>query len=80
MVCAVLIPLSFSSRFMRVTAAARPIDMAKMGSRLLSRWSILLYDMASRINELRYDVLVRHGCSGKVCCTGLEVVEKDKAA
>jgi hypothetical protein len=54
--------------------------MAKMGSRLLSRWSILLYDMASRINELRYDVLVRHGCSGKVCCTGLEVVDKDKAA
>jgi hypothetical protein len=35
MVCAVLCPLSFSSRFMRVTAAARPIDTAKMGSRLL---------------------------------------------
>jgi hypothetical protein len=35
MLCAVLLPVSFSSRFIRVIAAARPIDMAKMGSRRL---------------------------------------------
>lgn len=38
MLCAVLLPFSFSSRFMRVAAAARPIDKAKMGSRLLSSY------------------------------------------
>jgi hypothetical protein len=31
----VLLPCSFSSRFIRVKAAARPIEMAKMGSRRL---------------------------------------------
>ena len=33
------LPFSFSSRFIRVKAAARPIDMAKRGSRRLHRLS-----------------------------------------
>lgn len=35
MLCCVVLPFSFSSRFMRVAAAARPMEMAKMGSRRL---------------------------------------------
>jgi hypothetical protein len=40
MLCAVLLPFSFSSRFMRVPAAAKPMAMAKMGSRRLVKWLV----------------------------------------
>jgi hypothetical protein len=61
MLCAVLLPVSFSSRFIRVIAAARPIDMAKMGSRRLFLISGGLRNSCEG-NELGYDKLVRHGC------------------
>jgi hypothetical protein len=60
MLCAVLRPFSFSSRFMRVTAAARPIDTAKMGSRLLICGLELHLEPLKNCDELGYDVLVRH--------------------
>jgi hypothetical protein len=74
----VLLPFSFSSRFMRVTAAARPIDTAKIGSRLLFGKSVLLRELGKRRNELGYNVLVRHGCMEKfISSKHLGVVNED---
>jgi hypothetical protein len=55
----VLRPFSFSSRLIRVKAATRPMDIAKMGSRDLERRVIRLN--SRRIERLRTTTLVKNG-------------------
>jgi hypothetical protein len=42
--------------------------------------SVQFREITSRYYELGYDVLVRHGCSRKVCSTGLELADGNEAA